>query len=558
MRVSNVLLLAVLCMQVASCDREQVADTIGECSSQELLGYSPGSDEVQAHRNFPLPFISYPFNTKQDRWGMTLELRIDEAGRPVCYKAKQEPGLDKVEINEERLSLLNALSNHRYAPFLREGKAIPAIVSERINERESPQRHVPLPQGPLDQVQIALERTGCYGTCPAYSVTVRGNGRATYIGHAFVDVTGKHEYEVPRDDVAHLVDLLRQFDIWSLRTTYRADVTDNPAQRLTISVGGQTRTLVDYLGELAGMPSTIKDFENAVDKAGRTPEWTHLSMFSVERLAAGHFDFRSRASADLLVRAVENSDMHDEAAIVQLIRLGAPIEGGQSDNLWQGVEHSTLEAALENQLEIAANELISKGALRTAGRLDPNKVNAAFRAAIRGGKLALVQKIWEQDTNRRPALDFDDVSDNEPVRKQKSDVILLLRHRTYERGGWEGFEIAKWLIGKGSDLKAIAADGTTLLHIAAEAGDAEFVRYLLAQGMDPSTPGEYDLPALGGTHDENVALILLEAGTDLARLSDGGSTFREYAEYNHWARVCAWLGEHGRAFDDRSQAQKVP
>jgi len=371
-------------------------------------------------------------------------------------------------------------------------------------------------------------------------------------------VTGKHEYEVPRDDVAHLVDLLRQFDIWSLRTTYRADVTDNPAQRLTISVGGQTRTLVDYLGELAGMPSTIKDFENAVDKAGRTPEWTHLSMFSVERLAAGHFDFRSRASADLLVRAVENSDMHDEAAIVQLIRLGAPIEGGQSDNLWQGVEHSTLEAALENQLEIAANELISKGALRTAGRLDPNKVNAAFRAAIRGGKLALVQKIWEQDTNRRPALDFDDVSDNEPVRKQKSDVILLLRHRTYERGGWEGFEIAKWLIGKGSDLKAIAADGTTLLHIAAEAGDAEFVRYLLAQGMDPSTPGEYDLPALGGTHDENVALILLEAGTDLTRLSDGGSTFREYAEYNHWARVCAWLGEHGGAFDDRSQAQKVP
>lgn len=83
---------------------------------------------------------------------------------------------------------------------------------------------------------------------------------------------------------------------------------------------------------MAGMPSTVKDFERAVDKAARAPEWTHLSMFSVERLAAEYFDFGSRASGDLLARALENSDMHDEAAIVQLIRLGAPIEGGQSAN----------------------------------------------------------------------------------------------------------------------------------------------------------------------------------------------------------------------------------
>jgi len=101
-----------------------------------------------------------------------------------------------------------------------------------------------------------------------------------------------------------------------------------------------------------------------------------------------------------------------------------------------------------------------------------------------------------------------------------------------------------------------AADGTTLLHIAAEAGDAESVRYLLAQGMDPSTPGKYDLPALGGTHDEDVAMVLLEAGADLTQLNEGGYTFREYAEYNHWARVGAWLGEHGRVIDHPLQVQK--
>jgi hypothetical protein len=557
MRVWTALALVPLFLQITSCERAKVANTIGECSKQELLGYTPTPDEVQTHRTFPLPFISYPFNTKQEQWGMALQLRIDEGGRIACYSAKQEFGPHNVEINEERHALLNVLSNQRYTPFAREGKAVPAIVSERINERESPQRHVPLPQVSLDQVQIALERATCYGRCPAYSVTVRGNGRVTYVGEGFVDVIGKHEYEVPRNEVAHLVDLLRQHDIWSLRTAYRADITDFPIQTLTITLGGETRTIMDYAGELAGMPSTIKDFENTVDKVGRALEWTHLSMFSMEQLAAEHYNFRSQASADMLARATGNDNVHDESAIVRLVRSGAPIEGGLTRNARQRrPEGSPIQAALENQLEHVANELISRGALRTADHLDPKKLDAAFRAAIRGGRLALVQKIWVQDTRQRPALAFDDVTDDEPARTQRSDVILLLSHHTYERRRWEGLQIAKWLVENGSDLRARAANGTTLLHIAAEAGDEELVRHLLAQGIDPSTPGRYELPALASTRDEDVAMVLLEAGTDPTRLNDGGSTFLDYAEYNHWARVCAWLREHGRVFDDQSQAQK--
>ncbi len=99
---------------------------------------------------------------------------------------------------------------------------------------------------------------------------------------------------------------------------------------------------------------------------------------------------------------------------------------------------------------------------------------------------------------------------------------------------------------RGCNIKAARADGDTLLHIAAEAGDAEFVRYLLTQGFDPSTAGQFNLPALGGTQDENGALILLEAGTDLARMDDSGTQFRRYAEENHWKRVMDWLEANNR------------
>jgi ankyrin repeat protein len=96
----------------------------------------------------------------------------------------------------------------------------------------------------------------------------------------------------------------------------------------------------------------------------------------------------------------------------------------------------------------------------------------------------------------------------------------------------------------GCDLSAHAADGDTLLHIAAAAGDAPLVRYLLDQGLRASTVGQYGLPALGRAETEDVALMLLAAGTDLAPMNQYGGTFRQTAIGKHWDRVVAWLDAH--------------
>jgi hypothetical protein len=72
------------------------------------------------------------------------------------------------------------------------------------------------------------------------------------------------------------------------------------------------------------------------------------------------------------------------------------------------------------------------------------------------------------------------------------------------------------------------------------------VRYLLDQGLTASTPGAYSLPALASSEDEDVAVMLLEAGTDLSKMEDGGRRFRRYASYNHWGRVISWLDAHNR------------
>lgn len=522
------------------------AAVVAACRREQLLGYVPSKEELESHRMGSLPVISYPFGSRRDDdWGMQLTIRIDEAGQVVCYSPKDQFDRDQ-PINAERRAVFSEL---RYMPFLRDGRPVAAVFSVPIREQELPEKHLPMPQVPLSQVHIVLERTGCFGTCPSYKIDLHGDGQVVYVGRGYVDVEGKHAYRVPTEDVAKLVESLRTKDLWSMRPAYRAHITDNPTYVVTIDLGGNVHRIEDYVGEAAGMPAVVTEFENEVDKVARSGMWLNLTREGVEHLEAEGFPFASQGGADLLARAVANDDANDDEAMVRLFELVGPALA-RSVSLkpdFRANRRSLIEDALRNHRALLVDSLIESGILNTNGKPDQNKIDAAFRAAIVGGRLALVQKIWEVSGDKpHPALTYEDASDDDKATRKQSPVTLLLSHYSYQKDGWEGLEIAKWLVGQGCDVRAAGANGETLLHIAAEAGDADLVSYLIDQGLDASTPGEYGLPALGSAQDEAVAMILLEAGTDLSRINESGFDFRRYAEEQHWQRVVEWLVAHGR------------
>jgi Domain of unknown function (DUF6438)/Ankyrin repeats (3 copies) len=519
------------------------------CADVGLLGYAPSAEAVKAHREFEVPYITYPYGTKlTDMWGMNLELKIDTAGRVVCYSAMEEWGFDEVQpLNDQRRALLSEVGKWRYRPFELSGRPVPTVVTERINEREAPIRHVATPDEPLSDVRISLERTRCYGTCPAYKVELQGDGRVTYTGKGFVDIEGKHSYQVPVERVKSLLDSFRAKDIWSLRDSYRTMVTDLPTCVLTVSLGEQTRRIEDYMGTRAGMPSTVTEFENQVDDVSQSIGWIDLSPQALDVLKSEGFPFRSSPGGSLLARAVSNEDSSDEA-ILALLQLGAPTNVDTRRGVL-GVYSAgpILEVALKNRRVALIDPLIAKGLLDTGNHPDQAKIDAAFRSAIEGGSLAAVRRIWEvSGRTAHPAVSFKDISEDNARVHRMSPVTLLLSNPDYGsniRGHWDGLEITRFLAAQGCDIKARAVDGRTLLHIAAEGGDVTFVEYLLAQGIPVSTPGKYGLPALGSAKKEDVAMVLLKAGTDMSKMDDVGE-FRKYALSNHWQRVVAWLDTH--------------
>jgi hypothetical protein len=128
----------------------------------------------------------------------------------------------------------------------------------------------PAAEGP---VMITLSRSMCYGFCPAYRVTISGDGQVTYVGERFVNVVGERRANIAPADVERL---LRRFDevgFDRLRDAYRAQVTDLPTYTVTLERNGRRKTVVDYGGVSAGMPRAMRDLQDEIDRVANTGQW---------------------------------------------------------------------------------------------------------------------------------------------------------------------------------------------------------------------------------------------------------------------------------------------
>ncbi|MDZ4689956.1 DUF6438 domain-containing protein [Terricaulis sp.] len=128
----------------------------------------------------------------------------------------------------------------------------------------------PAEEGPM---QITLQRTECYGHCPAYTVTIDGDGAVTYEGRAFVNVTGRQTAQVPSADVARLLERFDAVGFDQLNDEYRGQMTDLPTTTITLIRDGRTKRLVDYGGTSAGMPREIRDLQAEIDRVAGTARW---------------------------------------------------------------------------------------------------------------------------------------------------------------------------------------------------------------------------------------------------------------------------------------------
>ena len=293
-------------------------------------------------------------------------------------------------------------------------------------------------QDHADQVLITLERTSCYGECPVYKITIRGDGSVDYQGYKFVRVTGKQKAKVNASDVEILLHEFQDINFVGLDDDYStiknsdgtvSVVTDLPTTIVSLAVGGRSKEVADYVGA----PEKLKVLEKRIDELAGSKRWVFIDAPSVHSQCRLGWDMHSREAQKLFRHAAEWGDADVVKAFIE--------EGVDADGSIDSI----------TPLQIASGVSVVK-VLIDAGA----NVNATSKHGL-GPPIERAAELGDVDS-----------------------IQALLK--------------------AGAKVNGKSSDGMTALMGAAESGSPDAVRALLTAGADVRVKNNSDNSALDFAH----------------------------------------------------------
>ena len=122
----------------------------------------------------------------------------------------------------------------------------------------------------LKTVTIHLERTGCFGSCPSYALTIHGDGNVEYEGKTYVKETGSRAGHMDATSIRTLLAEFNKTQFWELDEDFngskcKVTCTDMATVRIRLDVKGIEHHVVHYYG-CGGVPRSLFDLESAIER----------------------------------------------------------------------------------------------------------------------------------------------------------------------------------------------------------------------------------------------------------------------------------------------------
>jgi hypothetical protein len=462
------------------------------------------------------------------------------------------------------------VSKWKFTPFEKNEKPVTAEIEEYIDlvpPERLPRKHVAPPVlRPKSRIEVTLQRTGCYGSCPSYTVTLGSDG-IVFEGGGFVVASGRHTDSVDASDVRKLAKQFIAADFYSMDSEYRASVTDNPTYILSIDIDGRKKVVEDYVGQWEGMPAVISDLEDEVDALARTERWIKGSEGLVSALQDERFNFHTFEAQEMLRAAATRGEV---LTVCELLGSDVPLyplpppKSANSDSGTAPLHGGWLFFAARQPevLQILIDAKASKDdqldkdqALVNAAR--SGKVVAA-RALIAYGanpntdlrKLTITEEGGGMTMERQSAgsmLIYAAESGNpEMVREMlryrpnleardpegKTAMFLAGEYRYNDENG-KRVECVRLLVEAGADVNARDNEGNTPLH-GIFLNDVE--EELLRLGANVNARNnEGETPIFTNVSDDAISLFI-QHGADLTIRNNDGETVFEAAQQKGPAR----------------------
>jgi hypothetical protein len=390
-------------------------------------------------------------------------LHLDPTGRVLEVRDIQTE--DYVHPQFDSNELIDAIRKVTYVPFTRNDSPVEAWAQDTVEllSREdvgllptSLQKAVsPFPEpNPPTNFSIRLSRSGCFGSCPGYSVAIHGDGTVSYKGSWYVSIEGQHTAHVSPDSARQLLDRFRDANFFALKDEYSAGVTDNPTYCLELVVGTRKKIITDYVGEWVGMPAAVTQLEDAVDQASDSARWVTASSQTLEAMHDAGISPASKEGNLILNRAVIYGKPD---AVRELLAAGVSVgRDAKPKNvvkMWTPSGSLLEEAAYYRYDSKSRKEVITALLERPEIRADRQDLQRALCKAAAEGQLDVARMLISAGADPQALLQDTQSGDEKPA-----DQTYLMC--AVESGVWSMIDDA---LSRPHDIHAVDHDGRSAL-----------------------------------------------------------------------------------------------
>ena len=179
---------------------------------------------------------------------------------------------------------------------------------------------------PVQTPVITLERTACFGVCPVYKVAIQEDGTVQYQGWEHVRVPGAHTWQIDPAAVAALAREMQEAGFFGMKNTYTMPVTDMPTTYTTLTIGGSTKRVKDYMGA----PLALSEIEARIDEVSGAKGYVRVSAAVIRDKQQQGWRATDDEARKWMLRATSEGD----ATVVKaLLDAGASARGADGDGV---------------------------------------------------------------------------------------------------------------------------------------------------------------------------------------------------------------------------------